>query len=192
VFVKAYAPRSHARLRHALSALAGAGVALSVASVASADVSSWLFVGTGPALVRQDEPDHDPRWSLQLETGIGTPPQDSVIFGGLGRTQTIFGRGTDLALLMRTASHGFVNGDWGGAIDVGPYRRFWGSGSTGVAGSLVLGAPWGLALNLGGSLGSHDGQSFSATLGVDFARLTVYRRAGQNLWVNPFPPTSSE
>ena len=29
--------------------------------------------------------------------------------------------------------------------------------------------------------------AFGATLGVDLARLTVYRRSGQNWWKNPFP-----
>jgi hypothetical protein len=123
---------------------------------------------------------------------MGTPPQDAFIVGGLGRVHTFFGRGTDLAVLLRGATHGFVNGSWGGAIDIGPYRRFWGSGSTGGAGSLVLGAPWGLTMSLGATLGTHDGQSVSATFGIDLARLTVYRQAGENLWVNPFPPTSSE
>ncbi|HMJ11805.1 MAG TPA: hypothetical protein VK524_10355, partial [Polyangiaceae bacterium] len=65
-------------------------------------------------------------------------------------------------------------------------------GSTGGAGSLVLGAPWGVTLSLGAMVGTHDSRTFTASLGIDFARLTIYRQAGQNLWINPFPPGRGE
>jgi len=52
---------------------------------------------------------------------------------------------------------------------------------------LWLGAPWGLALGLNASVGTHEARGFSAILGVDFARLTVYRNSGTNWFPNPFP-----
>jgi hypothetical protein len=52
---------------------------------------------------------------------------------------------------------------------------------------VVLGAPWGINLSLGGGMGSNDARQFGATLGVDFARLTVYRLAGENWFPNPHP-----
>ncbi len=159
---------------------------------ARADVSSWLFVGSGPAILKQEDSDAAARWSLQVETGIGTPPEDTLIFGGLGRLHAHFGEGADLALFLRTAMPAFVNGSWGGAIDLGGYQRFWGVESTGAAGSLVLGAPWGITLSLGAMLGTNEARTFSASLGIDFARLTVYRLSGQSLWVNPFPAGRSE
>jgi len=164
------------------------GAALSSwAAPLRADVSSWLFVGMGPSWVEQHSADTEQQLSLQLESGLGTPPRDSVIFGGLFRTHTHFGQGTDLGLFIRTATHGFVNGDFGGALDLGGYQRFWGIGSSGLGGSLVLGAPWGITLSAGGGFGTNDSKSFSAVLGVDFARLTIYRRSGQTWLKNPFP-----
>jgi hypothetical protein len=57
----------------------------------------------------------------------------------------------------------------------------------GGAGTLWLGAPWGVSLGVGGSVGSHDARSFSAILGIDLARLTVYRNSGTSVFLNPFP-----
>jgi hypothetical protein len=54
-------------------------------------------------------------------------------------------------------------------------------------GSLVLGAPWGITLSLGGGFGNDESRTYTASLGVDLARLTVYRRTGMNWWNNPFP-----
>ena len=162
-------------------------VALSPAT-ARADVSSWLFVGPGASyLERREQPDAVQRFALQVDSGLGTPPSDLLIVGGLFRMTTHFGEGTDLALLVRTASHGFVNGSWGGALDLGGYQRFWGEGSSGFTGSLALGAPWGITLSVGGGIGTNDARTYNAVLGVDFARLTVYRRSGDTWWKNPFP-----
>ena len=89
--------------------------------------------------------------------------------------------------MLRTTTHGFVNGGWGAAIDLGGYQRWWGMGSTGGMGQLVLGAPWGITLAVGGGRGSNDGEHMSVMLGIDLARLTVYRRTGTSWWTNPFP-----
>jgi hypothetical protein len=172
----------------ASSVAALVGLVLSLWSEpARADVSSWLFVGAGPSWVEQRSTGTDSQLSLQIETGLGTPPANTVIFGGLFRTHTHFGLGTDLGLMLRTATHGFVNGGFGGALDLGGYQRFWDEGSSGLAGSLVLGAPWGITLSAGGAFGTNEHKSFSAVLGVDFARLTIYRRSGQAWLKNPFP-----
>ncbi|MCB9588691.1 MAG: hypothetical protein H6718_24995 [Polyangiaceae bacterium] len=178
-----YAARLHNGALGAATLLA----ALGVSGAARADVSSWLYLGGGAS--RLDDRSAEPRFSpdLQLDTGIGTPPADSLIFGGLFRMQTHFGRGTDLGLLVRGATHGFVNGDWGLAVDAGPYVRWWGVGSNGVWGGLNLGAPWGITASANAGFGSEESQTYSFTIGIDFARLTVYRRSGEEWWRNPFP-----
>jgi hypothetical protein len=160
---------------------------LAVSSQAFADVSSWMFVGSGPSVIDPSETSARSQAALQVETGLGTPPAHDVIAGGMLRMHTHFTRGTDLGLLVRTASHGFVNGGWGGAVDLGGYQRWWGEGSSGLMGSLVLGGPWGITLSLGGGVGSDEARTYTASLGVDLARLTVYRRTGTNWWTNPFP-----
>lgn len=178
------APRRRA-LCHVLGATLGVGL-LVCAAPARADVSSWLFAGAGPGLLRQSGDTTLPP-SLQLDAGMGTPPSGPVIVGGLARFQPYLGHGIDLSLLVRTATHGFANGSWGGAIDVGAYDRLWGVGSQGVTGSLVLGAPWGITFDIGASAGTNNQQGVTAVLGIDLARLTVYRQNGLGWWPNPFP-----
>ncbi len=161
------------------------GAASLTAATANADVSSWLFVGGGTT--RLD--DSEKRWvpSLQLDLGMGSDPSHDFVVGGLGRTQTHFGEGTDLALLLRLATHGYVNGDWGVAVDAGAVQRWWGEGATGGVGSLNLGGPWGLGIVVTGMLAKDEQTGISAVLGIDLARLTVYRRSGANWWKNTFP-----
>ena len=153
---------------------------------AYADVSSWLFVGTGPAWVGSNGLGRE-RLALEFETGLGTPPDQPFVFGGLLSTQTFFASGTDVALALRGATGGFVNGDFGVAMDLGGYQRWWGLGSTGLSGALVLGAPWGITLNLGGGFGTNNQRHLGVLVGIDFARLTVYRKTGESWWKNPFP-----
>lgn len=124
---------------------------------------------------------------MQLDTGLGSPPSGALMVGGGFRMHTFFGHGSDLGLLARSATHGFVNGDWGAAVDVGGYQRWWGPGSTGLMGSLSLGAPWGITLSATAGRGSNQGRHYAVTLGIDLARLTVYRRTGDQWWRNPFP-----
>jgi hypothetical protein len=52
---------------------------------------------------------------------------------------------------------------------------------------LVLGAPLGLTASIGGALGSNDHRTLTATIGIDFARLTVHRQSLLNWWPNPSP-----
>jgi hypothetical protein len=165
----------------ALSALT-----LAVAKPARADVSSWASIAAGPTYLDDGE---TKRWvpSLQFESGIGTPPSGPLAVGVLFHVETHFGLGTDFALLSRVATRGFVLGDWGAAIDLGGYERFWGRGSAGGLGKLVLGAPWGLELGVGGGFGTNDQRDFGVTLGIDFARLTIFRTVGENWFPNPYP-----
>jgi hypothetical protein len=154
---------------------------------ARADVSSWLFVGPGASWTREEHRDPNTQPTMVLDTGIGTPPSGIVAVGGLFHFQPHFGRGSDLGLMLRTATFGFNNGGWGAAIDLGGYQRWWGLGSTGGMGQLALGAPWGITLEVGGGIGENGTRHASAVLGIDLARLTVYRRSGSTWWQNPFP-----
>lgn len=153
--------------------------------VAAADVSSWIYTGAGPAWVWHRE-NVELYPALRLEAGLGTPPSRPIIVGGLFRVEPRFGHSTDLAVLVRTATRQFVNGGWGLALDLGGAERVptW---SPGVTGSLVIGGPWGLTASAGSVYGTDDAASITATLGFDFARLTVYRRSGAQWWENPFP-----
>ena len=117
------------------------GSVLALASEARADVSSWMFVGSGPSVIDESKTSAQSQAALQVETGLGTPPAHDVIADGLFRMHTHFTQNTDLGLLLRTASHGFVNGGWGGAVDLDGYQRWWNGTSSGLMGSLVLGAP---------------------------------------------------
>ena len=179
-------------------ALFSIGCALALlfgANPARADVSSWAFVGGGVSRLEQSALSARTVPSMRLHFGMGSDPSHPLIVGGLFSLEPHFGYGSDLALSVRTATHGYVNGQFGLALDLGGYERFWGQGSAGGTGTLWLGAPWGLALGAGGTVGSHDARGFSLILGVDFARLTVYRAAGTSWFLNPFPvnrPTSAE
>jgi hypothetical protein len=158
----------------------------SFAGAARADVSSWIFVGYGPATI-DDGNGFESESLLSLETGMGTPATSPIVFGGMFKLGTYFTRGTDLGLSLRTATKGFVLGDWGAALDLGGYDRLWETGSLGGQGSLVLGAPWGIQLQVSGGLGTNDHRHASVVLGFDFARLTVFRRSGQSWFMNPYP-----
>ena len=125
--------------------------------------------------------------SMRVHFGMGSDPSHPLILGGLFSWEPHFGYGSDISQMVRLATRGYVNGGLGFALDLGPYERFWGEGSVGGAGTLWLGAPWGISLGVGGSVGSNDARSFSAILGIDFARLTVYRNTGTNQFLNPFP-----
>jgi hypothetical protein len=171
--------------RALLPAALGAALVL-LAAPARADVSSWASVAAGPTWLN-DGVEKRSVASLQMEAGIGIPPTLPIVVGGLFHLETHFSQGSDLGLLARFATQNFVLGDWGGAIDVGPYTRFWGRGSTGGLAKLVLGAPWGLELGLEGGIGTHDARFFGVTFGIDFARLTVFRTVGENYFPNPYP-----
>jgi hypothetical protein len=170
-----------------LVALLGLCGALSVAVPARADVSSWAYVGSGASAFEQRglELKVDP--TLAIESGIGTTPSRRFVVGGMFKFRTLFGDGTDLGVALRLATQSFVTGGFGLAIDAGPYARFWGVGSAGAQAAVVFGAPWGITLSVGGGVGTNDAQQIGATIGIDFARLTVYRLSGESWFQNPHP-----
>jgi len=176
-----------------VAALAAAFVVTTAPHSARAEVSSRICQGAGPTWLRHSG-DTERDWTVQFDTGLGSSPANPIIIGGLGRLTAHVGHGADLGLLGRVATQGFVAGGWGAAVDFGAYQRWWTPRSTGGQGSLVLGAPWGLTLGVNGGIGKRDSSHWGATLGIDFARLTVYRTSGENWWANPFPsgPKSDE
>jgi len=179
--------RTTRRALHFLLLLGSSLMLLGSARSARADVSSWAFVGGGATQLHQQALSTRTVGAMRIQFGLGSSPANPVVVGGLFSLEPNFGYGTDLALLLRGATRGYVNGGYGLALDAGPYERFWGQRSVGGAGTLWLGAPWGVALGVGGSLGTHEERGFSAILGIDFARLTVYRNTGTSWFPNPFP-----
>ena len=124
---------------------------------------------------------------------MGTDPSKQLIVGGMLRLDTLFSHGSDLSAVARFANYGFVNGNWGIALDVGAVARYWGpSNAYGVTGTAVLGAPWGIEVELGGMSATHSTLGFSAVIGIDLARLTVYRQSGSSWWKNTFPAVRQE
>ena len=178
--------RARATRRASLLLCLLAGLLLHTRS-ARADVSSWAFVGGGVSQLHQQALSSRAVGSMRVQFGLGTDPSHPLVLGGLFSLEPNFGYGSDLGLLVRGATRGYVNGGFGLALDAGPYERFWGQRSVGGEGMLWFGAPWGMSLGLGGSLGSHDANGFSAIFGIDFARLTVYRTSGTSWFPNPFP-----
>lgn len=179
-----------AQRRRALRRIGPAGaagllglLAFATPLTARADVSSWLYVGGGPGVL--DRATKEDKTVLHIDTGLGTSPAKFLVFGGMFRGQALFGSGVDLGLVSRLVTGEFVRGGFGGGIDLGISQRWWGEGSTGLTGNLVLGAPWGLTLCAGGTLGSNDERLVFATIGFDFARLTVHRRTGLDWFANP-------
>src|SRR5688572_20444281 len=158
-------------------------VAFAAPAAARADVSSWLYAGGGAGVL--DRETKEDKTLFHLDTGMGTDPASPLVFGGLFRAQALFGSGVDLGLVSRLVTGSFVRGGFGGGIDLGVSQRWWGEGSTGLTGNLVLGAPWGLTLCAGGTLGTNDERLLFATIGFDFARLTVHRQTGLDWFANP-------
>lgn len=159
-----------------------------VAAPAHADVSSWLFVGSGATHIWQGD-QLKLRPNLLVEAGIGTPATHPWSVGMMYKFQPIFSHGLDLDLALRIASRSFTTGGWGVAMDFGGYQRFIRE-SRGLEGSLILGAPWGITLRATGGFGTEDQQHASVILGIDLARLTVHRISGQNWWKNSVPAES--
>jgi hypothetical protein len=175
-------------LRH--RALLGACCGMATASfsqLAHADAASWFSVAGGLGSFSEGATRYYPG-ALQLELGIGTSPANAVIVGGVAKTLSYFGNGTDFAFTLRTASGGFARGGFGLALDAGAYQRWWGAESSGFLGALVLGGPLGLQLTATTEQGTNDVHAYAATIGIDFLRLTVYRNTSGGYWPNPLPP----
>jgi hypothetical protein len=181
----------------ALLAVGSTFAILAVAAPARADVSGWAFIGGGALAWKQGEastmtPFNDGTFgangTMTIEAGVGTTPEARFIFGGLFRLQPIFKHGTDLAWLLRGASHGFQAGDWGVAVDAGAYLRTWGPQiGGGFAGGVSLGMPLGFTLSVQTEVGTNKALSVGAVAGVDLLRLSVYRETLLKWWQNPSP-----
>lgn len=187
------ATRKFVLTRCSVATLAVAAATILLANDARADVSSWVYLGGGSSLIDTPTRRSDFAASMRLATGMGTDPAQPWIVGGLVRIETLFGNGSDLSANLRLAEHGFVNGKWGVALDLGAFARYWGTPNVyGGCGTIALGGPWGIELDLGGIWGNHETRGASATLGIDLARLTVYRQSGSSWWKNSFPAVRSE
>jgi hypothetical protein len=149
-----------------------------------ADAASWLSLSGGMGVFSEAGGRRYPG-ALQLELGLGSSPARAVVVGGVVKSLSYFGNGTDLALTLRGASGGFARGGFGCAIDAGAYQRWWGVESTGFLGALVLGGPYGVQLTVMTEQGSNDVHAYTATLGIDLLRLTVYRGVSGGYWPNP-------
>jgi hypothetical protein len=173
---------------HALAPCRFMWLALVLASLfapatAAAQATSWLYVGGGVGVVDRDE--QEKRSTVQLDTGLGTSAEHALVVGGIFRLQGYMGAGADLGVAARVVTRGFAIGGFGAGIDAGMYQRWWGADSTGFTGNLLLGAPWGITLLGGASLGTGDQRIYFASLGIDLARLTVHRHSGLDWFANP-------
>lgn len=164
---------------------------------ARADASSFLSVGGGYGLKHSESRDfYDRATAMSLGIGVGSSPRAPVVVGGLLRSTTYFTLGTDLGVSARVATGGFARGQWGFALDLGPSWRAWrGAGDHGrfpLNGMLIVGAPWGVQLAVGGEMydlaGSPPARGAVALLELDLLRLTVMRQgATDRWWENPSP-----
>jgi hypothetical protein len=118
-------------------------------------------------------------------SGMGTSPANAVVIGGVAKTFSYFGYGTDIAFTLRAATGGFARGGFGFALDAGAYQRWWGTDSSGFLGALVIGGPLGLQMTAMTEQGTNEVQVYAVTLGIDFLRLTVYRDSSGGYWPNP-------
>lgn len=167
---------------HSLRISVFAGFAsLCVSTMARADAAAWMYVGGGGGVLSH-RGETDPASALQLDVGMGTSPSNRFVLGGVLKSVSFFGQGTDLSLVQRTATSSYALGDWGLALDLGVYQRWWGPNSTGFSGTVNGGGPWGTNLALTALVGTDDVKSFFVTFGFDWARLTSHRGSGQDWW----------
>jgi hypothetical protein len=175
---------------------------LSIAPAARADLTSWLSFGGGYSL------SYDGNGTLSVYNGagtfsgtmgVGTTPISPIVVGGVFRVTTRFGLGTDVGLMARVTTGGFSRGDWGLGIDAGASMRWWGSGDYGrypLQTVLLLGAPWGLQVAIGGDLANLGGEPPTrggfALLEFDLLRFTLMRQGSTDAWwKNPSPAGGS-
>jgi hypothetical protein len=151
-----------------------------------------MSFGGGLSSLTEETASRENRATLQAAFGVGSPSSHPVVLGGIVKSMTYFSNGTDLIAAVRGANGAFARGGWGFAVDAGAYQRWWGLSSTGFAGALVLGAPYGIEAAFTFEDGRNGVRTYAGTLGVDLLRLTVYRTFGENYWPNPFPAARKE
>lgn len=174
---------------------------LVLASDARADVTSWFALGGGYAAQRdQATLGRDGAAAFTYSMGVGSSPRSPFVMGGLFRTTTMFGLGTDVGLAARAATGAFARGDWGVALDAGVSWRPWRGGDYGswpLQGVLTLGSPWGLQFAAGAQFASAGGgtaaQGLLAAIEIDLLRFTVMRQgSSERWWRNPNPAGGHE
>ena len=167
-----------------------------LATPARADVTSWLALGGGYGLARNGVASStDSAGAFSASIGVGTSPRSSFVVGGMFRSMTLVGLGTDISLGARLATGGFARGDWGLAFDLGLGYRYWGGGAYGqfpVQPIVTLGAPWGLQVAVGANVfdvaGGTQAVGGFAVLEIDLLRLTLMRQGSTDgAWRNPLP-----
>lgn len=174
-----------------IAATIAAGAALAFPAVANAEPSAWVSVNGGAAGLQQTGGDFHFRGMMSFDAGIGSSPLNKFIVGAIFRVTPMIEEGTDLSLSLRGATRGFQVGDWGIAVDVGPYLRTWGVGSVpnvGFVGGVVAGGPVGLQLSVFGHYGMEESAGVNFTFGIDLLRLTVFRESFLDYWPNPMTP----
>jgi hypothetical protein len=170
--------------------------ALFDAASARADVSSFLAGGGGYALEKNyNAGTTDRATAMTFSLGVGSTPRAPIVVGGLFRTVTFFGMGTELALGPRVATGGFARGDWGVALDIAAGTRWYKGdvyGQYPLQGVLTFGSPWGFQLGVAADVWSLTGAPYArgtfAVLEFDFLRFTVMRQgSSESFWPNPAP-----
>lgn len=160
-----------------------------VSARAEADVSAWLQASAGQTTWKHGNNDFRVDGTISIDAGVGSSPKGVVVIGGLARVIPYTGSsmGADVALLARGATRGFMTGPFGVALDAGVYGRAWGTGSAGFAGGLTFGGPFGLSLSATVFAGTNDTLAIGSVLGIDFARLLLFRDQLRERWPNPRP-----
>jgi hypothetical protein len=192
---RAYGRGSHLQVLRALLPPLTAALVL-IAPAAQADLTSWLSLGGGYSLSYDGVASRLDKAAVFSGTmGVGSTPISPVVVGGVIRTATRFGLGTDVGLMARVTSGGFSRGDWGFGGDFGASMRWWGSGDYGrypLQAVLLGGAPWGFQLAVGADLVNLGGQPPArggfVLLEFDLLRFTLMRQGSTDTWwKNPSP-----
>ena len=167
--------------------------ASSFSTLAKAEPTTWLSVTGGVAGERHAITGTEVVPVFSAALGVGTDPNGAFSVGGLFRSTTYVGIGTELALGPRLATAGFTRGSFGFAFDLGVALRPYGRSDYGrlpLQGGVVVGFPWGVQLETGIRLLDLSGQPSAVggfvTLGIDLLRFTVHRRGKtEQVWPNP-------
>ncbi len=110
-------------------------------------------------------------------TGVGAEvyEQHGVHFApmvdAIVRSRANVATSTDVALVSRVSSTGFVDGGFGAAIDLGVWTRVHGGHAIGPLAGLTLGAPAGVQASWIVQHGDSDVRGFAVVVGFDLARV---------------------
>ncbi len=168
---------------------------LLVAASAHAEPTTWLSIGGGIGTENHALTGREGAGVFTAALGVGTDPNGKYSIGGLLRSTTYFGIGTELALGPRLATSGFTRGDFGFAFDAGLALRPFGRSDYGRVpfhAGVTVGFPWGLQAEVGARLfdvsGQPSSQGLFVAIGIDVLRFSVHRRGRtEKVWPNPSP-----